>query len=791
MRLETPQLPLTLEKWPTRLKRPGWATGLGALIMALYIVLLPFIARTWRTTGDEPHYLLAAHSLATDLDYDLTNNYAQLDYLDFYFSKDITPQVRLSATGRQILDHYPALPFLITPAYTLGGRLGVLLFQALLGGVLAGLIFKLSMVISQDKIASLLATLGVTLTPPLLLYHYLIYPELIAALLVTAVLYLLITQDKPASTSAAIVMLSLALLPWLNRRFIPMAGLLALLVLWSWRSRSGQEAIRGFFRSFSGTGLASLMVALLSIAGIIWFNSQLQAPERIDVSLPASPGTLWLRLVRGVGWLLDQQRGLFIYGPIYIAALWGLPFLVISMLKGRYQQGFILLPFLLSLGAATLAGGFWVAWELGPRFLVVALPALAPLLALAWRYYRHWLWRTVFLLLWALSLLNSLVIIQNSELPYKSSLPLFYSQSLSLPLTGWLPDLADYILISPAETEAGVSKTASPTGEPVWFASPGQPVNLIKTEPLYTLPYGHYLLEWPILLDPIPAPEVELIRISINLLGGGFVFNHLIKGADLAGNEQAQQFKARFLNTNVDRWRTPMILLATTTGQAEVGVQTLRLSPDPFYAVLLPYLYLALLAGAAVITWYYAKPARQIAFLTTELVPTTPPVSAIFWFLLLVPLLACFYLVYTQTRPGHTYEAGSLYHFVGQAITDPQAREGQAWSVDPAVDPPQKAIYGPFDFYEAGHYQVTFRVKLPGEVEEDLEIARLRVSATANFEPLLTQPLLASHFSKTDLYHDLVLTITNPRRQALSFEVEYLGVAPLVIDEVTITRVKE
>ena len=36
---------------------------------------------------------------------------------------------------------------------------------------------------------SLLATLFVVVSPPLLMYNYLVYPELIAAVLVTAVLY--------------------------------------------------------------------------------------------------------------------------------------------------------------------------------------------------------------------------------------------------------------------------------------------------------------------------------------------------------------------------------------------------------------------------------------------------------------------------------------------------------------------------------------------------------------------------------------------------------------------------
>jgi hypothetical protein len=75
-------------------------------------------------------------------------------------------------------------------------------------------------------------------------------------------------------------------------------------------------------------------------------------------------------------------------------------------------------------------------------------------------------------------------------------------------------------------------------------------------------------------------------------------------------------------------------------------------------------------------------------------------------------------------------------------------------------------------------------------VEIEQEIARLQVSATANFDELVTQPLLVEHFSGPDLYHDLILTVDNPRRQALSFEVHYLGLAPLVIDEVTIFAIK-
>ncbi|HEX9923416.1 MAG TPA: hypothetical protein VGD99_12230, partial [Anaerolineae bacterium] len=170
----------------------------------------------------------------------------------------------------------------------------------------------------------------------------------------------------------------------------------------------------------------------------------------------------------------------------------------------------------------------------------------------------------------------------------------------------------------------------------------------------------------------------------------------------------------------------------------------------------------------------------------------SPAVAAPPWIvwaaLLIVPAIGFGYLAYQVQQSSRTYDAVDLSHFAGRLLADPAARSGQAWLVDPAIDPPQKAIYGPFEIYEPGRYIVTFRMKLPESIETDQDIARLQVNATTNFEALVTQPLRREHFTRPDLYHEFVLTIENPRRQALSFDVHYLGLAALVIDDVTITR---
>jgi hypothetical protein len=750
--------------------------------MAIYLVLVPFIARTWRATGDEPHYLLAAHSLVTDADFDLANNYQHLDYLAFYFSPEIDPQVRIHGrTGQQILNHYLGLPVLIAPAYALAGRLGVLTFQAVLGGILAALTFKLAVFISRDEKASLLATLFVALSPPLFMYAYLIYPELLAALLTTLVLYVILSRNRLSPGAVILITLSLLLLPWLNRRFVPLALVLALFAAWTW----GRFFFFTTARRSAWPALLPLLAMLLSVGLLVWFNLQLNRPPRADFTAPPDITSVWLHLGRGIGWLLDQQRGLFIFAPLYILALWGGPLLIQASLRRRDSHWFVVVPFLLAWGMTAAAGGYWVPWELGPRYLVVGLPALAPLLALAWRTYaRQKLWLGLAILVVAVSLVNSLLIIRYPELPYKSSLPRFYAEKIGLPLTKLLPDLAGYSRIVPPDGDTSGNPVVTEAGQPVWFAGTGPAVGLVQSNPLQELPAGRYHLTWPVRTDPGLPPDTELLRISIKFLGGGLLVNKIVTAADLPADGRYGSLQLSFTNPNPDRWRTPMLFHAVTTGEGNIWAREVIFLPDPVYAWLLPSLYLALLATAAIGWFYRFRPAGSEG-------GTSLPTGLGWWVLLVVGAGAVGYFLYQQNLNSRVYQAGDLRHFVGQALADPAATDGRAWLVDPLTDPPQKAIYGPFDFYGKGRYHVAFRVKLPEPVKADQEVARLQVSATAGFEPLFTQPLRAGHFSKPNFYHDFVLVIDNPRRQALSFDLEYLGRAALAVDQVTITRVRE
>lgn len=769
--IRSTSLPAVLPAGWARLSSPGWPLLVGVSVMVVYLLLLPHVERTWRATGDEPHYLLAAHSLVYDLDFDLANNYGQLDYLAFYFSREIEPQIRTNRAGQQILNHQLGLPALIAPVYALGGRAGVLVFQAILGGLLAALTFKLARLISGDEQAALLAALMVALTPPVGLYQYLVYPELPGAALTTVVLYLVISRDRPGTLAIVGVMLALAALPWLNRRFAPLALVLAVLVAWSWRKKS-------FWPGFAA--LAATLVSLVLLWGL---ESQLSQPVRADIVAPADAAVLWSRLGRGVGWLVDQQRGLFILAPVYILALWGVPFLVADSYRSRNRYWSILLPFALTLAVTVLAGGYWVAWEVGPRFLVVALPALTPALALAWRYYRHRPgWVGLALVLAALTLLNGWLIIRNPELPYKSSLPRFYSDRLGLPLIHLLPDLAGHASITPTGTETGMTED----GQPVGFAPAGQSQLLLQSGPRQELPFGHFQLSWPVRIEPGLPAKTPILRLSANFLGGGQFFNRLITAADLPADGSYGRVTFSFFNPNVDRWRTPLVFHAVSSGASQVWSQAMLITPKPLYAWFLPYACLGLMAGASLLAWY----RRQ------QRVEAAAPVRLFGWprylgWGVVIGLLAiaAIYLSFEANRAGRSYAATDLAHRVGQAVADPAAGQGQAWLVDPQRDSPQLALYGPFDFYDQGKYHIIFRLKLLQPMSGSQELARLRVRTAAN-QTLFVQSLRPEHFSWPNLYHDFVLVVDNPRRQALSFEVDYLGVAALAIAEVEVREIK-
>src|SRR4051795_11193474 len=126
---------------------PSWVgvrlLGLWILLVAVYAATLGIPAQPGLDyAGAEPHHLLAAESLVSDRDVDLTDEYTDRAYASWYPRKLETDGQIVG--GRLVEPHGVGFALLIAPAYAIGGARAVqgqmvvmLAFAFVLGAALA------------------------------------------------------------------------------------------------------------------------------------------------------------------------------------------------------------------------------------------------------------------------------------------------------------------------------------------------------------------------------------------------------------------------------------------------------------------------------------------------------------------------------------------------------------------------------------------------------------------------------------------------------------------------------
>jgi hypothetical protein len=335
-----------------------FATG-----FAFYATLAQRLPGRAGPQGDEPQYLVMTHSLLSDGDLDLTDEFARAEYLAFFHGRLEPHPSPHSPPGRVYSLHSPGLPALILPAYALGGYAGVRLFLAALAALTGLLVFHLVRDVMGPG-AAIGAWALLTFTPPLAFYSNAVYPEAVAVL-ATAV-FLLTSRGHtgwPAGLAAAV---AAALLPWLHSKMLPLAvmGLLLTLLRPSrWRVRAVAAAI--FLAS-----VAALLLFFKASYGQATFSAAFGPPD-----------LAWARAPRGtLAMLLDRQYGLLTTAPVWA---WAFPGFVL-LLRRRTGDG---LRALLLAAMPVVVGAPFAMWWGGScppaRFLLPALPALAVCLAAA------------------------------------------------------------------------------------------------------------------------------------------------------------------------------------------------------------------------------------------------------------------------------------------------------------------------------------------------------------------------------------------------------------------------
>lgn len=340
----------------------------------VYLSALPWLQNRHTPGGDEPFFLLVAHSIAYDGDIDLANNYADDDALA-YLPTSIEPQPGdpVGDEGQVYSRHPPAVPLLLALPYRLGGRTGATLFMmALAAGVAwAGLALARE-IHPRRRRGQLLAWLALAFCSPLAVYSYRFWAEVPAALgLALASVLILRHQSERVPDTAYLLGLALLLAcPMLIKlRFGLVSVPLAMLAWWRMghRWRVGTR-----WRSALTVGAVLLIIgSAVVVLNLAQFNQVLGMNSLQALDLGRYSMNDWLTGLAGQ--FLDGAFGLAGTYPIWLLLL---PALVLTCRTRPLSRGLLLawVPyFLILLPRSNAFSQFAPAF----RYAFAVLPVLA------------------------------------------------------------------------------------------------------------------------------------------------------------------------------------------------------------------------------------------------------------------------------------------------------------------------------------------------------------------------------------------------------------------------------
>lgn len=326
---------------------------------------------------DEPQYLLTALSLAEDRDLDIADELAAERWRE-YFDAELPVQTAVLSGGRQISPHDPLLPLLLALPMALGGWVAAKVALAALAGATAAAVLWVA--VRRFAVPLPLAAAGVAVafaSAPLAVYGQQVYPELPAALAVTAAVAALTGSLRPRALVVLVV--SVVALPWLSVKYVPVAAILALLGLVALVRAARRPAAAVLAGALAVAGAGYVVVHRLVWGGWTVYATGDHFQDSGEFGVVGFEPDYLGRSLRLGGLLVDRAYGLAAWAPAWLLLVPA----VVALLHRR-PRGWITLALPLAAGWLTATyvaftmHGFW--WP-GRQVVVVLPPAL---LAVLW-----------------------------------------------------------------------------------------------------------------------------------------------------------------------------------------------------------------------------------------------------------------------------------------------------------------------------------------------------------------------------------------------------------------------
>jgi hypothetical protein len=324
-------------------------------------------------TGDEPHYLVAAHALAYHGSLDVRPIYGH----GVFAALGVPKAPHVAAVGEALISgHGLALPLLLALPYRIGGVLGAKLALCALVALLVSRFAPILMRWSGAPRWSLAVAIVLALSLPYTMAAGAVYPDLLVGLLSLWLLDDLMTgfasSPAPRWRMLRYGMMS-GLLPWLHQRHIAVAAIFATALVLRARTegeRPGRRRPLAARPPGPPTWIALLAFFALVAPNLVF--ARVLSAAQLTANQPHPPD--WDSATILLGMHLDQLHGLFLQNPLLFAALIGLPRFArarpaMSLLWGVVYLA-LLLPvtvFRLGYGGWTLAGRY--QWDVAPLWV--------------------------------------------------------------------------------------------------------------------------------------------------------------------------------------------------------------------------------------------------------------------------------------------------------------------------------------------------------------------------------------------------------------------------------------
>ncbi len=353
---------------------------------------------TYAGQGDEPHYLVIAHSIAFDRDLDVSNNYGPREPLIGGGGLDPGGHARPGIAGTLRPVHDVGMPLLFAPYVAVAARVAARLAPYAERPLMRrfrltpSIVYRHSISVAMIAVAVLLARLMFTvfveagvsersafwtalliaLSPPLMIFAVLFFTEMVSALLCLVVFRRAAIKPDAGAGQWGLTGVATGLLVLIH---IKNAGivlaLVGIVVVTLLRQRLVAQLLA------FGTGLAAALLLRTAITYRFW-DSLLTTPHARAGSWQGWTDLASTSAVRLAGLMVDQEFGLLLYAPILMLAAIGM-FEVVrtntSLLwKLLLVVGCHLLVILLPV---TNVHGWTGGWSPTARFLTPVVPLLA------------------------------------------------------------------------------------------------------------------------------------------------------------------------------------------------------------------------------------------------------------------------------------------------------------------------------------------------------------------------------------------------------------------------------